>query len=67
MRQLVERESQFIVATHSPILMAYPGAKILVLDEKGFTETAYERTEHFEVTRQFLNDPAGMVENLRDD
>jgi predicted ATPase len=64
MRQLVERESQFIIATHSPILLAYPNAKIFVLDENGFIETAYEDTEHYAVTRQFLNDPAGILKRL---
>lgn len=53
--QLVRAESQFIIATHSPILMAYPNSKILVLDDHGITEVAYEETEHFSVTRDFLN------------
>src|SRR2546425_12790976 len=51
--QLVEEHSQFIIATHSPILMAYPGAKILLLDASGFNEVPYEDTEHYAVTREF--------------
>jgi predicted ATPase len=62
--QLVEDNSQFIVATHSPILMAYPGAKIYLLDATGFTEVRYEDTEHYAVTRDFLNNPERMLERL---
>jgi predicted ATPase len=53
--QLVKRGSQFIIATHSPILLAYPNAKIMVFDEAGLSEVAYEDTEHYAVTRDFLN------------
>jgi predicted ATPase len=53
--QLVQQDCQFIIATHSPILLAYPGAKILQFDASGITEVAYEDTEHFAVTRDFLN------------
>ena len=66
--QLVLMNSQFIIATHSPILMAYPRAKILLLDEVGFTEVDYEATEHYAVTKEFMNNPARMVrEVLRED
>ncbi|MCG8363207.1 MAG: AAA family ATPase [Pseudanabaenales cyanobacterium] len=44
---LVRKESQFIIATHSPILMAYPNSKILMLSEEGISEVSYEETEHF--------------------
>jgi predicted ATPase len=63
-RQLLEKGSQFIIATHSPILMAYPGAKIYLLDKTGFSAVRYEETEHFKVTRSFLNDHKGMLERL---
>jgi predicted ATPase len=53
--QLVKRGSQFIIATHSPILLAYPNAKIMVFDQSGLSEVAYEDTEHYAVTRDFLN------------
>ena len=53
--QLVKRGSQFIIATHSPILLAYPGAKILLFDGSGISEVAYEDTEHYAITRDFLN------------
>jgi len=55
MHQLVQQDSQFIIATHSPILLAYPNAKILLFDGSGITEVAYEDTEHYAVTRDFLN------------
>jgi len=53
--QLVQDDSQFIIATHSPILLSYPGAKIMFLDDTGVTEVSYENTEHYVVTRDFLN------------
>jgi predicted ATPase len=65
--ELVKKESQFIIATHSPILMAYPGAKIVMLDQNGITEMAYEETEHFSVTRSFLNNHENMVQRLLQD
>lgn len=65
--QLVAAESQFIIATHSPILMAYPGAKIYLLDESGFTEVRYKDTEHFVVTRDFLSNPDRTLATLLSD
>ena len=56
MRELVLQESQFIIATHSPIL-AYPNAKILLLDQNGYKPARYEDTEHYQLTRRFLSDP----------
>ena len=62
--QLVEDNSQFIIATHSPILLAYPRAKIMLLDEDGLSEVAYEDTEHYLITRNFLNNHERMIERL---
>lgn len=64
MHELVRMESQLVVATHSPILMAYPGARILLLDEGGIRPVAYEETEHYVVTREFLNGPERMLREL---
>jgi predicted ATPase len=61
MRQLVDLDSQFIVATHSPILLAYPSARILVLDQAGYRPTLYEETEHYRVAKAFLNDPQASL------
>lgn len=61
---LVQDNSQLIIATHSPILLAYPRAKILRLDGSGISEVAYEDTEHFEITRNFLNDYKRVLHHL---
>ena len=64
MHDLVEARSQFIVATHSPILLAYPGATIYELGPSGPRPVRYEETEHFRVTRDFLNRYPMMVQTL---
>lgn len=55
--RLVQADSQFIIATHSPILMAYPGAGICVLSEDGVEAADYRETEHYQLTKRFLDDP----------
>lgn len=66
--QLVQDSSQFIIATHSPILLSYPHAKIYQFDGSGITEVSYEDTEHFAVTRDFLNNyPKRLQQLLSDD
>lgn len=66
--QLVEDHSQFIIATHSPILLSYPNARIIQFDESGVSEVAFEDTEHFAVTRDFLNNyPRRLEQLLQDD
>src|SRR2546430_10188022 len=64
---LVGQGSQFIISTHSPILLGYPDAKIFVLSEDGLVETAYERTEVVELTRAFLGDRREFLHHLFDD
>ncbi|HML48459.1 MAG TPA: AAA family ATPase, partial [Clostridia bacterium] len=56
--------SQFIIATHSPILMAYPGAAIHLLDERGITRCAYADVPHVQLTRAFLEAPERYVRRL---
>jgi predicted ATPase len=51
---LVQRGSQFIIATHSPIVLAYPDATIYHFSENGIAPIEYEQTEHYKVTRAFL-------------
>lgn len=63
---LVEDNSQFIIATHSPIIMAYPDAQIYVISDTGLTATPYEETEHYRVTKDFLNKPGKMLSVLMD-
>jgi predicted ATPase len=65
--QLVEASSQFVIATHSPILLAYPHAKIVQLDGSGVAEVRYTDTEHFAVTRDFLNNYPRRIEQLLSD
>lgn len=64
MDELVKRESQLIIATHSPILMAYPGAEILQFSEDGIQPADYRETEHYQITRRFLEDPERMLRYL---
>jgi len=64
MRDLVEEKSQFIIATHSPILMAYPDATIFHCGKEGIAPIAYQDTEHYRVTRDFLMDPQRMLDKL---
>lgn len=61
-RRLVGQNSQFIIATHSPMLLAFPDAEVLQLDGAGITRTDYRATEHYQLTRLFLNDPNRMLE-----
>jgi predicted ATPase len=56
MHDLVGEGSQFIVSTHSPILLGYPDARIYVLTEAGIAESRYEETEQYDLTRSFLDD-----------
>ena len=64
MKNLVDENSQFIIATHSPILMAFPGAEVLELTEDGIKCVSYKDTEHYVVTKRFLDDPAKMLDEL---
>jgi predicted ATPase len=64
LHQLVQRGAQFIVATHSPIIMAYPHARIYVLREDGIEQTEYTDTEHFAVSRSFLMNHRGRLRQL---
>ena len=64
---LVRMRSQFIIATHSPILLAYPGATIYECGTGGLRCLTYEETEHFRVTRDFLNRYQLMLRTLLSD
>jgi|SRR6185503_3876857 len=59
--------AQFIIATHSPILICYPGATIYRFDEDGIHETTYQQTEHFTLTKSFLDNPGLFLRHLMDD
>ena len=53
---------QVIMATHSPMLMAYPGARLLRLSKNGLEPVTVEQTDHYKVLREFCDDPVGFVE-----
>ena len=66
MGELVADGSQFVVATHSPILMGLPAASIYQLGEVGFERLPYEETEHYQLTRSFLDSPERFLRHLLD-
>lgn len=61
---LLKNNSQFIIATHSPILMAFPDADIFEFDNGGIKKTTYKDTEHYNITKQFFDDPDRMMHYL---
>ena len=63
-KQRVTQACQFIIATHSPILMASPGASILSFDNDAIAPIAYDDVEHVSLTRAFLNDPEAFCRRL---
>ncbi|HZN98189.1 MAG TPA: AAA family ATPase [Gemmatimonadales bacterium] len=64
MQNLVDKGSQFVIATHSPILLGFPGAEILLFDSGPIKPIAYQDTEHYVVTRAFLERPDRMLREL---
>jgi predicted ATPase len=64
LKKMIENESQFIIATHSPILMAFPGATILSFDQIPVRPVTYEDLEHVTITRDFLNNPDSFLRHL---
>jgi predicted ATPase len=67
MHDLVASGSQFLVATHSPILMACPGADVWLFTEDGIANVAAADTDHSRITKRFLNAPEAMLRELLDD
>jgi predicted ATPase len=56
--------AQFLIATHSPIILSYPGATLFDLDGDTITEIDYRETKHFLITRDFLNSPERFFKHL---
>ena len=56
--------AQFLIATHSPIILSYPGAVLFDLDGDAIRETSYRETKHYLVTRDFLNSPERFFKHL---
>lgn len=59
--------AQFLIATHSPIILAYPGAVLFSLDGDAIEEIAYRDTKHYLITRDFLNSPERFFKHLFDE
>ncbi|MNH85224.1 recombination protein F [compost metagenome] len=64
--ELVERNSQFIISTHSPILMAYPDSIMYNLSTEGMEVTSLEETDHYIIMKEFLNHKDKMLRELFD-
>lgn len=64
---LVREHSQFIIATHSPIIMAYPEAAIYEFSEEGISEKELEETNHYRIMKQFFDDKKRMLHHLLDE
>ncbi len=63
-KELIEKKSQFIIATHSPILMAYPEADICQVSANGLELVNYEDTEQYRLTKYFINNYRKMIDEL---
>ncbi|WP_017151065.1 AAA family ATPase [Bacillus bingmayongensis] len=64
MHELAEQGSQFIIATHSPILMAYPESSIYSFSQEGITEATLEETEHYQTMKLFFENRARLFHHL---
>ena len=56
--------TQFIIATHSPLLLAYPNATIYSCDDGVLKKMRYEETQHYQITKRFLDNPEGFMRHL---
>jgi predicted ATPase len=66
-RMDISQNCQVIMATHSPLLMAYPNARLLRLSKYGLETLTVEQTDHYKIMREFCADPAGFVEAAIDE
>jgi predicted ATPase len=64
LKQMADNESQFIIATHSPIILAFPGAAILSFDGGSIHQVRYTDLEHVNLTRDFLRNPEAFLRHL---
>ena len=64
LKEMVGQDAQFIIATHSPILLALPGSRILDFDSQPVRWAPYEDLEHVRLTREFLADPDRFLRRL---
>lgn len=64
LKQMVGQEAQFVIATHSPIILAYPEAQILSFENGSIKQVKYEDLEHVQLTRDFLDNPGSFLRHL---
>ena len=64
MHELVELESQFVIATHSPILLGYPSSTIYEFNERAIVRVAYEESDPYRLTKSFLDNPSAFLHHL---
>ena len=64
LREMVAQDAQFIIATHSPIILAFPEATILSFDDGAVGSMPYDSLEHVNLTRDFLNNPESFLRHL---
>jgi predicted ATPase len=64
LKEMVAQEAQFIIATHSPIVMAYPNSDIFSFDNGTINKVKYESLEHVKLMRDFLQDPEVFIQQL---
>lgn len=64
MKDLLNKNSQFIISTHSPILMTFPGAEVLEISKEGIMSVHYKDTEHFLITKRFMDAPERIIKDL---
>jgi predicted ATPase len=64
MNRLVKENFQFVIATHSPIILAFPGAVIYQTSDLGIEQGRYEECEHYVLMRQFLDSPQSFIRHL---
>lgn len=65
--ELVKKDSQFIIATHSPVLMAFPNAEILEFTQGGIKSIDYKQSQHYKITKGFLDAPEKTLHYLLND
>ncbi len=66
LKVLLAKKSQFIIATHSPILLAYPGSAIYEIRQGKLKAVQYEETQHYQVSKGFLNNYQSVLSDLLD-
>ena len=63
-KKLVDNNSQFIISTHSPILMTFPDAEVIEITQEEIKLVDYKETEHFLITKRFMDSPEQMIKYL---